>query len=224
MTLSTEQVAVADLRPYYRNPRKGNVAAIAESLRENGQYRAIVVNRGTHTGRPFEVLAGNHTAQAAASLGWATLDAHLVDVEEDAAARIVLADNRTSDQGEYDNDALLGLLQELDGLAGTGYDETDLEDLMAALDADLPPAPAAQVEREVEYSATAKFTDDAQRINPARRLMVLDLSVEAFAWMVEHLERVAAKHGVSTNIEAIAAAVSADLGVPVPHLHDEVAP
>ncbi|MDX3097732.1 hypothetical protein PV417_24845 [Streptomyces sp. ME19-03-3] len=40
------------------NPRTGDVDAIAESLRVNGRYKAIVVNRGTHTGRPNEVLAG----------------------------------------------------------------------------------------------------------------------------------------------------------------------
>lgn len=219
MTLTTETVAVADLRPYYKNPRKGNVALIAESLAANGQYRAIVVNRGTHTGRPNEVLAGNHTAEAARALGWEALDAHLVDVDDDAAARIVLADNRTSDAGTYDNDALLDLLGGLDDLDGTGYDLADLDDLMSLLDDAPASAPTITVtERVDEAPGAKKFTDDATRVNGARRIMVLDLDVQAFAWLQGSLESVAARWGLPSNVEVIAHLVARELGEPVPEV------
>lgn len=39
---------------YGRNPRRGNVPAIMESLKHNGQYKPIVVRAGTN-----EVLAGS---------------------------------------------------------------------------------------------------------------------------------------------------------------------
>ena len=71
---------VDDLAPYHRNPRRGDVKAIARSLETNGQYRPIVVNLGTHTGRPNEVLAGNHTLAGAKHLGWATVWGTTVDV------------------------------------------------------------------------------------------------------------------------------------------------
>ena len=115
-----------ELAPYHRNPRRGDVDAIAASLRRNGQYRPIVVNLGTLTGRPLEVLAGNHTLAAARQLGWDRIAATTVDVDDHAAARIVAADNRTADLGDYNTDVLVGLLQELDGLEGTGYDDDDL--------------------------------------------------------------------------------------------------
>jgi DNA modification methylase len=128
--LRLELVPLSDLRPYHRNPRRGNVAEIARSLNRTGQYRPIVANVGTHTGRPGEVLAGNHTLAAAGQLRWAAIWATWVDVDEDTAARIVAADNRTADLGSYDDNELLGLLQQVAastaGLDGTGYDDADL--------------------------------------------------------------------------------------------------
>lgn len=120
------------LQPYHRNPRRGNVEAIAESLERLGQYRPIVVNVGTHTGRPREVLAGNHTLLAARHLGWEKIDGVTVDVDDDTAARIVVVDNRTADLAENDDEALAALLSDLPDLAGTGYDEGDLEALLTS--------------------------------------------------------------------------------------------
>lgn len=112
-----------ELTTYHRNPRLGDIAAIARSLETNGQYKPIVVNLGRKTGRPLEVLAGNHTLAAAKSLGWPTIAATTVDVDEQQAARIVAADNRTADLGGYDKTILLELLDELEDLDGTGYDD-----------------------------------------------------------------------------------------------------
>lgn len=145
--IKTVQVSVEELNLYHRNPRLGNVEAIAESLKANGQYRAIVVNKGTHTNRPMEVLAGNHTLKAARQLEWETVLAHVIDVDEDAATRIVLVDNRASDLATMDYDVLLGLTANLEDLTGTGYTEDDLamfepfepEELLAG-DDDLPEA------------------------------------------------------------------------------------
>lgn len=123
-------VPVADLTPFHRNPRNGDVASIRESLRVNGQYKAIVVNRGTHTGRPSEILAGNHTFQAAVELGWETIAATWVDVDDEAATRIVVVDNRTSDLAGYDSALLAEILEELPDLHGTGYDQTALDELL----------------------------------------------------------------------------------------------
>lgn len=117
---------VKSLRPYYKNPRQGNVEAIAQSLDVNGQYRPIIVNRGTKTQRANEVLAGNHTLAAAKHLGWAEIGVVWVDLDEDEATRVVLADNRTADLGTYDDQMLTELLTAAPSLAGTGYDSDDL--------------------------------------------------------------------------------------------------
>ncbi|MCB1126679.1 MAG: hypothetical protein KDM81_09305 [Verrucomicrobiae bacterium] len=139
----TTAVAPHDLNTYHRNARVGNVDAIAASLNVNGQYKPICVNIGTHTGRPREVLAGNHTLKAFRDLAlqhpddprWAKILVHWVDVDEDRATRIVLADNKTADMGTYDNEALLELIDSLGGdLDGIGYTTDDLTELADLVD------------------------------------------------------------------------------------------
>lgn len=143
-TLPTSTVNLDQLRPYHRNPRRHDdhaLDALRDSLRTNGQYRPIVVNRGTHTGRPHETLCGNHTVRAARDLGWTELVACHVDVNDDQAARIVAADNRTADLGSYDDRQLAELLSALPDLDGTGYGTTDLDDLLALVEEQAPPEP-----------------------------------------------------------------------------------
>jgi DNA modification methylase len=143
--IGADQVPIADLRPYERNPRRGHVETIKGSLEAHGQYRPIVVNK-----RDNVVLAGNHTLLAAEQLGWEEIAVTFVDVDDEQARRILLVDNRTNDLAGYDTDVLVGLLEELDGLDGTGYEQDDLEALLDELERDRqapredepPPLPA----------------------------------------------------------------------------------
>ena len=93
--LTVHDIPVGDLALLPGNPRQGDIGAVSESMRVNGVYQPIIVNRGTLTGRPFEVIAGNHRAQAAQQLGHDTIPAVILDVDDEAATRIALADNRT---------------------------------------------------------------------------------------------------------------------------------
>jgi hypothetical protein len=122
-------VAIGDLVPYPGNARTHNLDAIADSLTVNGQYMPIVVQRSTK-----HVLRGNGTLEAARDkLGWSKLNVLWADVDDEAARRIVLGDNRTSDLAGYDDEALVALLKPFDGdLAGTAFSQDDLEDLLAA--------------------------------------------------------------------------------------------
>lgn len=144
------RLLVDDLDTFAGNPRRGAVEAIAASLTKHGQYRPIVVNAGSKTGRRNEVLAGNHTLLAARQLGWGHIDATIIDVDDDTARSIVAADNRLADLGDYDDTALYELLSSVEDLEGTGYTNSDLEALGLALNPqvgngdpdDAPPAPA----------------------------------------------------------------------------------
>lgn len=135
-------VTPASLALYHQNPRLGNVQAIMDSLRAHGQYKPVVVNRGTHTGRGMEVLAGNHTVKAFRDLQaaepekdeWRLMSAVIIDVDEDMAKRIVLVDNRSPELGTYDNEVLTDLLGSLGDLSGTGYTDEDLAGLLAGVD------------------------------------------------------------------------------------------
>lgn len=133
----------AELRLLEDNPHRNDLAEIKKSLRVNGQYRTIVVNRGTKTGRPLEVLAGNHTLMGIRELAvdrpkdkrWKSVDCTMVDLDDAAAARLTLADNKTGTTGEDDDRAVLRLLEKLDGdVAGSGYVDDDVDDLRAILE------------------------------------------------------------------------------------------
>lgn len=201
--LTTEHVPVADLRAYYRNPRQGNTAAIAASLKVNGQYRTLCANRGTHTGRPNEVLAGNHTLAAARDLAWDTVAVAWVDVDEDQAARIVAADNRTADLGGYDNRLLVEMLAELPDLDGTGYDPGDFDDLRAALEeAAANPVGPGDDGPSADDNVTHRSTLDEKYANyetDDQRQIVLAYKGEQYIWVVEMLSALGATYGVESN-------------------------
>jgi ParB-like chromosome segregation protein Spo0J len=125
---------IRNLTPHRENARRGDVPRIMSSLGKLGQYRPIVVNRGSYTGRPLEILAGHHLVQAATELGWDYVSITVVDVDDENAKRILIADNRTSDLATYDDRLLVELLGSLDDLDGTGFDPGDLDALRAFLD------------------------------------------------------------------------------------------
>ena len=129
-----QTLRTSELRTYCKNPRRGNIDAIAESLQANSQYRPIVVNAGRLTGRTLEVLAGNHTLMAARKIGWQVIEAVIIDVDDEQAARIVLADNRLADIGTYDDSVLAEILGNLDGLEGTGWTEDALDELLVGIE------------------------------------------------------------------------------------------
>jgi DNA modification methylase len=128
-TLDELRIPIDSVRGYKGNPRRGDLEAITGSLQVNGQYRPIVVNR-----RSGEVLAGNHTWQAARALGWPEIAATFVDVDDEQAKRIVLADNRTAELGGYDDQELADLLASLPELEGTAWQDRELERLLARIE------------------------------------------------------------------------------------------
>lgn len=128
-------VPIGDVKPYPRNPRRGNVTAIVDSLAINGQYRPLVVNQRTR-----EILAGNHTWQAAHKLKWTHIAVTYVDVDDEKAARIVAVDNRANDIATYDFDQLKELLDTLPDLSGTGYTDEELNNILSGSTTVLPPA------------------------------------------------------------------------------------
>ena len=141
--LKIMRVPVSDLNLHPHNARQGDVGAICQSLEAHGQYKPLVVQKSSNT-----VLAGNHTLQAASALGWKEVDVTFVDVDDEHALRILLVDNRTSDQATYDDTVLTDLLEHLvhtgEGLHGTGWDGDDLDELLADVVPKFQPTDAEQ--------------------------------------------------------------------------------
>lgn len=170
-----------ELTAYHANARRGDTTAIARSLETNGQYRPIVVNLGRHTGRPLEVLAGNHTLAAARQLGWTKIAATTVDVDDQQAARIVAADNRLADLGDYDDAALLALLQDAGDLDGTGYTDTDLEALLNTDTDDEPDEDAPIEDIPPVYGVVVECRDERQQTDLLERLIAEGHTVRALS-------------------------------------------
>lgn len=128
----SKQVPVGELRSHPDNPRKGNIDAIVESIRVNGFYGAIVAQQSTGY-----ILVGNHRWQAAQAAGLKKVPVIYVDVDDEGARKILLADNRTSDLSVYDTEALVKLLSSIN-LEGTGYTDSDLDDIVSRIDLPAP--------------------------------------------------------------------------------------
>ena len=135
-----EWVALSRLKHHPKNPRRGNVEAIRESIRAHGVIRPIVVSRATR-----HVLAGNHTLKAARAESLDALPVVWLDgLTPEQEVKILLADNRTADLGTYDDAVLSDLLQSLadaGDLLGTGYDAGALDALLASLASPQEPQP-----------------------------------------------------------------------------------
>lgn len=113
------------IQPHPVNPRNGDVDAIVESISVNGFIAPIIAQKSTGY-----IVAGNHRYFALKELGATEAPIIWLDVDDVAAKRYLLADNRTSDLGQYDYGILVSVLQELnteDSLLGTGYKDYDLE-------------------------------------------------------------------------------------------------
>lgn len=104
-----------------------NISSIKASLAKFGQQTPIVVDQDNI------VLAGNGRLEAAKALGWSEIEVVRSDLKGPEAIAYAIADNRTSDLGDWDNETLGAHLQGLreDGweLEELGFELDDLDDL-----------------------------------------------------------------------------------------------
>lgn len=130
------------------NPRRGDVDAVARSLARFGQRKPIVVRASDR-----QIIAGNHTWQAARQLGWTKIAAVLVDDDTATSQAFALADNRTAELGSYDDALLLELIQSVGNvdpalLADAGWDQAAIDALAGIVEPELPETPPDDVAPE----------------------------------------------------------------------------
>jgi hypothetical protein len=123
------EIAVSSISEHPQNYNRGDMGAIEESMVAHGFLGGIGVQRSTGF-----ILFGNHRYREACKLGAPSLPGFWLDVGDDEAARILAVDNRTSMLAKPDESRLLALLAPLRdqprGLAGTGYSDQALGDIM----------------------------------------------------------------------------------------------
>jgi len=132
MPLTIEQVPLDRLRLNPANPRINDEAVphVVASIQRFGWQQPIVALPSG------EVIAGNTRLKAAQKMGLTEVPVVWFEGTDLDATAFAIADNRTHEFARWDEPALAQLLQHLqaeDSLAGVGFDEADLNELLDRL-------------------------------------------------------------------------------------------
>ena len=177
--MKTETVSIDSLVFDPANVRKHpekNLATIKASLLRFGQQKPIVVDANG------VVRAGNGTLMAAKALGWKEIAIVRSSLGGSEATAYAIADNRTAELAEWDEDALsqtLAALQiESDELAvATGFDLKDIEELTAPKEVEedeVPEPPAEPITKPGDLWLLGKhrlLCGDSTKAEDVERLM-----------------------------------------------------
>jgi len=108
MQITTTKITELSLDPSnVRKHSRRNLDAIKASLRKFGQQKPIVVDaKGI-------VLAGNGTLTAAQELGWTEIQIVRTELAGVSATAFAIADNRTAELAEWEEDKLNAVLKSL---------------------------------------------------------------------------------------------------------------
>jgi hypothetical protein len=135
--VAAEWVPITELKPWKDNPRKNDgepVRKVAESIKRFGFSSPIIARANG------EIIAGHTRWKAAQSLKLDRVPVRFLDLEPDDAHLLAIADNRTAQEAEWDDDVLKAVLGQLESqgadLAATGFDAKELEALLAEVDND----------------------------------------------------------------------------------------
>jgi ParB-like chromosome segregation protein Spo0J len=160
-TLEVTHVQVDQVQPYPGNPRVGNVGVIIDSIKRNGLYRPLYVQRSTDY-----ILAGNHTYEALRRLDYDHVPVIFLDVDDDQAKRIVLIDNRANELGTTSTDLLIEMLESIQDKSGTGWTDDDLDKMLKANLADVEETlDTAEQMGDLQFRVIVDCADEADQAN-----------------------------------------------------------
>ena len=125
-------LALKDIIPYERNPRKNDAAVddVAESIRQVGYRQRIIVDENN------VILAGHTRWKALKKLGWKEAEVQReLDMTEEQKRKYRLLDNKVSEKSGWDYELLEWEMEDLDF---EGYDfgfdtfeDVNVDDLFA---------------------------------------------------------------------------------------------
>jgi len=179
------EVSLDVLIPHPRNPRKGNIEAIARSIQRHGFHGALIVQRSTN-----RILIGEHRWRAAALAGLEAVPVEYVDDNDDEALARLLDDNRASDLAEYDM-AIMADIFTVEPPPTELYGEADIAALLAF------GAPAT----EETATGTSSTLDDQSNLYGAVsvRQLVLGYARNDYQWVVARLGELRERWNMDTN-------------------------
>ena len=128
--MNIQEIEIEKLIPYHNNPRKNQaVDKVASSLTEFGFQQPIVVDKN------MVVIVGHTRLLASQKLGYTKVPVFVADLSESKAKAYRIADNRLSEDSDWDYDFLnleIGMLQEDDfDLTQLGFEKEELNNVLA---------------------------------------------------------------------------------------------
>lgn len=214
--LRIEYVSLSELKRAFRNPKDHDIGAIDASMDRFGFTTPIAVNEGT--GR---LVAGHgrlDTLQQRKASGlpaprrireengeWKVpvLRGLAFDTDEEAEAYL-LADNRISELGGWDDYQLAEVLSDIaasENLHGIGWDASEIDNLLKELgDAEIG---SVAKTGEKLLGATPEEKYHEQYMTTTVRQIQLVMSQDEYEWALSALEEVLEAEGVYTNTDAI---------------------
>jgi ParB-like chromosome segregation protein Spo0J len=144
--MKLEKIKISELSCDPANARKHperNIETIVASLKRFGQQKPIVIDSSN------VVRAGNGTLEAARSMGWTEIDCVRTALKGSDAIAYAIADNRTAELAEWDDDVLAASLNGLladdpDLLNAAGFSDEELGTLLGEI-GDIPELKAKPV-------------------------------------------------------------------------------
>lgn len=124
--MKLETLNIDEITPYWRNPRvisQHHIDAVKESIDRFGYQSPIMVDKD------HVVIVGHTRLQALRALGYTEIPVIIADLDPKKVKEYRLIDNRTAEQGEWDNEKLFLELREFTemSLAQTYFPEISLE-------------------------------------------------------------------------------------------------
>lgn len=157
-----KMVLIRDLTPWAKNPRKNDPAvdAVADSIRRFGFASPILARLAD--GR---VIAGHTRLKAAIKLGMEAVPVRYLDLDDDAANALALADNKLGELAEWDDAALAEILSGLgDDAKGLGWSDDEI----AAMLADSEPAPEPEDDAPEVREEAVSVLGEVYQLGPHR--------------------------------------------------------
>ena len=154
--LAAEWVDVSTLKPWSKNPRKQKpVKEVVESIKRFGFGAPIVARLSDR-----EVIAGHTRLEAAKQLGLDRVPVRFLDLDENEAHILAIADNRLTEISTWDVDGLRAAL-DFDVASIPGFSDEELQALTRKAEEQI-----AQANAKVQSSPTREPESDDEDAEP----------------------------------------------------------
>jgi len=164
-------IPIDSLKPWEKNPRRNDAAAkmLAKSLqafaeKAGGDFRRVFIAPMAAQQKSGRIVCGHTRWKAAKAVGMTHVPVMMLDVDDQLAERMAIADNRLGEEADWDKDLLAEIMRGLPEIdrAGLGFSDEAIQRL---LDAGDPDASRKTSERYEVLISCASEEDQAARLD-----------------------------------------------------------